>query len=161
MILLIELIILCGLMFLLCYLGTGSDEKNVRSLRSYPDEVQAIVKSNPELQDKIKASSPAATFISNTLLFGVLLFVCGLFLNTDGFVGSFLRLLLLGELVNAFDFFVVDLLWWRHTKRVRFTGTENLTELYRDTKKHFVSFLKGILMFLEIAIIDGVVISLL
>ncbi len=32
--------------------------------------------------------------------------------------------LLLGQALNLFDFLVIDLLWWRHTKRVRFSGTE-------------------------------------
>lgn len=39
MILVIEVIALCSIFFLICILGTGSDEKNLKSYSSYPDEV--------------------------------------------------------------------------------------------------------------------------
>ena len=50
---------------------------------------------------------------------------------------------------------MIDLLWWRHAKRVRFSGTENRPELYADPSKHISSFLRGIVMFLLVAILDG------
>ena len=59
------------------------------------------------------------------------------------------------EVGEEFDLVVIDLLWWRHTKRVRFSGTENRPELYADPGKHISSFLRGIVMFLLVAILDG------
>lgn len=50
---------------------------------------------------------------------------------------------------------VIDLLWRRHTKRVRFSGTENQPELYADPSNHIASFLRGIVMLLLVAILDG------
>ncbi len=38
MIVIIETFILCIVFFMLCYLGTGTDEKNLKSYSSYPDE---------------------------------------------------------------------------------------------------------------------------
>jgi len=163
MLICLELIVLCLLLFLTCYLNTGSDEKNIRSasFRCYPDEVQRIVMANPALRDKIRTAPPALTFLSNLLLFGSLLFLCGIFVRADNFRGNLLNLLILGQGLNAFDFLVIDLLWWRNTKRVRITGTKNMANLYRDPRKHFISFLKGIVMFLMIAVIDGWILSLL
>ncbi len=162
MLLCCELIVLCLLLFLICYLNTGNDEKNVRNgFRSYSNEVQQLIRENPALKDMIPTSSPTITFLSNLILFGVILFVCGLFIKTDNFKENFLNLLILGQGLNAFDFFIIDLLWWRNTKRVRITTTKDKSELYRNPYKHFVSFLKGIVMYLLIAVIDGLVLSLI
>ena len=70
------------------------------------------------------------------------------------FAGNFLNTLLLGQALNLFDFLVIDLLWWRHTKRVRFSGTEECPELYADPRKHFYAFLRGVLLFLAVALIN-------
>lgn len=42
--LLIEIITLCSTFFILCILGTGTDEKNLKNYMSYPDEVQKQIK---------------------------------------------------------------------------------------------------------------------
>ena len=52
--LIVELVILCVLFWGICCLNTGSDDKNIKSYASYPDEVQEMVKKNPALQSKIK-----------------------------------------------------------------------------------------------------------
>ena len=41
--LLAEGMLLCSLFWAFCWLGTGSDEKNIRNFSTYPDEVQKIV----------------------------------------------------------------------------------------------------------------------
>lgn len=66
----------------------------------------------------------------------------------------------MGEILSAFDSLVIDPLWWRHTKRVRFSGTENQPELYHSPKNHLISFVKGIAMFFIAAVIDGWLLSL-
>ncbi|MCI5598971.1 MAG: hypothetical protein MR360_06645 [Ruminococcus sp.] len=52
-------------------------------------------------------------------------------------------------------------MWWRNSSRVRFTGTENKPELYSIPKKHFLSFIKGCVMFLIVAIIDGLLLTVI
>ena len=84
-----------------------------------PDEVQKIVKARPELSGNIRQRGPAAIFAGNLLLFTALLFAMGLLTRQEYFAGNFLNTLLLGQALNLFDFLVIDLLWWRHTKRVR------------------------------------------
>ena len=153
--LLIELVALCGLFWGACWLGTGGDRKNLYGFRSYPNAVQNIVRSRPELAGKIRQQRPAMTFVGNLLLFAILLFGLGLLTRREDFAGNFLNALLLGQGFNLFDLVVIDLLWWRHAKRVRFSGTENRPELYADPGKHISSFLRGIVMFLLVAIFDG------
>lgn len=159
--LILELTILCLIFWGICFLNTGSDEKNIKSFASYPDEAQKIVKENPELQPKIKSVSPVASFVSNILVFGIVLFIFGLFLKKPSFKMNFINLLILGQALNAFDFLIIDMLWWRHSKRIRFEGTKDRAELYSNPKKHFISFLKGIALFLIIALIDGLILSLI
>ena len=52
--LLAEGMLLCSLFWAFCWLGTGSDEKNIRNFSTYPDEVQKIVKASPELSGNIR-----------------------------------------------------------------------------------------------------------
>ncbi len=50
--LLIESIVLCLIFFVICFLGTGNDEKNIKSFESYPDEIQSIIINNDRLKNK-------------------------------------------------------------------------------------------------------------
>ena len=158
--LLMELIILCALFFLICYAGTGTDEKNLKSFRSYPDGVQSMLKADPRLKDKIKVSSPAAVFLSGIVTYGLVLFLFGIPLRQPSFMGNFLNILLLGEGLNAFDFFVIDLMWFRNSRRTRFEGTKEESRLYRDPKNHFAAFLRAIPLFVITALIDGILLTL-
>ncbi|WP_313129560.1 hypothetical protein [Anaerocolumna sp.] len=131
----------------------------MKSFSSYPDEVQCIIKENPMLKSKIKSTAALTSFVVNILIFSVVLFIFGLFTRQESFVANFLNTLILGQFLNAFDFFIIDMLWWRNSKRIRFTGTENNQSIYRNPKKHFISFLKGIFVFLIVAMIDGLLLS--
>ncbi|EPY2293460.1 hypothetical protein [Clostridium sporogenes] len=51
------------------------------------------------------------------------------------------------------------MIWWRNTERVRFKGTEKLDSVYKNPKKHIRSFLKGIVVFVIVALIDTVILS--
>lgn len=155
MVLLIELVALCGLFWGVCWLGAGGDDKNIRSFSSYSDAVQNIVRARPELAEKIRPQRPVVTFAGNLLLFTAVLFILGLLTRRQDFAGNLRNTLILGQGLNLFDLVVIDLLWWRHTKRVRFSGTENQPELYADPSKHIASFLRGVVMFLLAAILDG------
>lgn len=80
----IEAALSCAALFLLCYLGTGTDEKNLKSYSSYPDEVQRRVQGIAEYQGKFRESSRAVSFLSNLLLFLVVLYL--LIALIDGFL---------------------------------------------------------------------------
>lgn len=159
--LLVEIFIVCVLFFLLCYCNTGGDKKNIKSFSSYPDEIQQIVRENPILRDKIKMTKPHISFISNILIFTVLFVMFGLFMKKDSFIGNFINIMILGQSLNLFDFLAIDMLWWRNSKRIRFAGTEHMDNLYKNPKKHVISFIKGIVAFFLVAIIAGLVLVLI
>ena len=80
-----------------CFLGTGTDRKNLIGLRSYPDEVQTRVQSDPQLGQAVpKAKSTAAILLSNLLLFTVVFSVLGLALKSvlglNNYLSAFLVL---------------------------------------------------------------------
>ena len=135
-------------------------EKNLKSYSSYPDEVQNRIKSIAEYQGKFKESNKVVTFISNFLLFLCVLFILGLFIKENGFTHNFLCLSIIGQGLNIFDLFIVDLLWWRNTKRVRLRKIPE-KELYQNPKKHIEAFIRAFIMYLLIALIDGYILTLL
>lgn len=95
-ILLIEGVFLCIVFWGVCWLGTGSDEKNIRNFSSYPRAVQKIVSTRPELAKKILQRSPVAVFTNNLLLFSFLLFALGIFTRQENFAGNFFKRLAFG-----------------------------------------------------------------
>lgn len=161
MLLIIEILFVCIIFFILCYFNTGSDYKNIKSFSSYPDEIQSMVLKNPELKSKVKIISPIISFLLNILFFSIIFFILAIFIKKDKFIVNFINILILGQSLNAFDFFVIDMLWWRSSKRIRFSGTENEDKLYQSKKKHFLSFLKGIFLFIIVALIDAFILSFL
>lgn len=146
-----------------CFLGTGSDRKNLIGLRSYPEEVQNRVRSDPRLgKDVPKEKSAAAVLLSNLLLFTALFSVLGLalkgVLNLNGYLSAFWYFLAFGEGLGLFDLLVIDLLWWRNTKRIRFSFLPE-KEYYRDPKKHIDSFLRGIPLFAAVAALTALIVT--
>lgn len=65
----------------------------------------------------------------------------------------------LGQGLNLFDLLVIDLLWWRNTKRTQIEGLDADRELYQNPRKHIDAFYRGMLMFLRAAFISAVVLS--
>lgn len=157
--LLIEIVVLCTVFFILCVLGTGTDEKNLKNYMSYPDKVQKRIKNIEEYQGKFKESSKISAFIANFLFFSILFLPFGIIIRKTYFIHNFISLLILGESLNIFDFIIIDLLWWRNTNRIRFSKIPQKS-LYNDPKKHIESFLRAIFMYIFVAIIDGYLLTL-
>ena len=147
-------------MWIVCFLLTENDYKNLSGLRSYPIEVQDVIKKNEKYKDKIKPINMIKVFISNLFMFSIILFIFGLFIKTENFIGNFINILILGEVLNLFDLVVIDLLWWRNTKRIRFSDIPE-KEKYQDPKQHIGSFERGIIMYLIIAVIDGIILTII
>ncbi len=148
-----------------CFLGTGTDRKNLIGLRSYPEAVQNRVRSDPQLGTAVpKAKSAAAVLLSNLLLFTAVFSVLGLalkgVLNLDGYLPAFWYFLAFGEGLGLFDLLVIDLLWWRSTKRIRFSFLPE-KKYYQDPKKHIESFLRGIPLFAAIAALTALAVTVL
>ena len=165
---LMKIIIAIAFYFLhwgVCFLGTGTDRKNLIGLRSYPDEVQSRVRSDPQLGKAVpKAKSTAAILLSNLLLFTVLFSVLGLalkrVLGLNNYLPAFWYFLAFGEGLGLFDLLVIDLLWWRNTKRIRFSFLPE-KEAYQNPKKHIESFLHGIPLFAAVAALAALIVTVL
>jgi hypothetical protein len=146
----------------ICFLCTGTDKKNLVGLRSYPDEVQARVRER--LPDAApKEMSIPSILLGNLILFTVVFTVIGLIfkrvLAFDGFSSAFWYFLILGEGLGLFDLLVIDLLWWRNTKRIRFSFLPD-KEAYLNPQKHIGSFVRGIPLFAVIAALSALIVSL-
>lgn len=157
--------VLYGIFFLTCYLATGTDKKNMRGFRSYPDEVQKSVREDPALREFVpQKSSVQIVILSNVIMFTVVFLILGLVLEDAlglvGFQATFRYLLIVGEGLNLFDLLVIDLLWWRNSERIRFSCVPK-KEAYQNPKKHVDSFLRGIPTFAVVAVIAAWLISCL
>lgn len=146
-----------------CFLGTGTDKKNLMGLRSYPEEVQSRVRNDPQLGQTVpKAKSTVAVLLGNFLLFTVVFSVLGLalknVLNLNDYLSVFWYFLAFGEGLGLFDLLVIDLLWWRNTKRIRFSFLPE-KKYYQDPKKHIESFLRGIPLFAATAALAALIVT--
>lgn len=151
--------------WLACFLATGTDQRNLMGLRSYPDIVQEAVRVHPVLGKKApKEKSILSILLGNLLLFTAVFALLGLalkgVLRLQGFWPAFWFFLFLGEGLGLFDLVVIDLLWWRNTKRIRFSFLPEKA-LYQDPGKHIGSFLRGIPLFGAAAGLAAAIVALL
>ena len=155
----------CFLFWLICYANTGSDEKNMRGFRSYPKEVQELVKNDMHLASLVPTTvNMINVFVSNAVMFSVVFCIVGIILKyTVGFsdfLDALIYFIIWGQVLNLFDLLVIDLLWWRNTPRIRFSCAQD-KNLYQNPKVHVDSFVRGIVMFFISAVIAAGIVSLI
>lgn len=146
-----------------CFLGTGTDQKNLAGLRSYPDAVQQAVRNHPVLgKDALSEKSIISILLGNLLLFTIAFSVLGFalrnILGLDDFWTAFWFFLALGEGLGLFDLVIIDLLWWRSTKRIRFSFLPK-KDSYQNPGKHIGSFLRGIPLFAVVAVLAAEIVT--
>lgn len=156
---------LCLLFWGICYLNTGNDGKNMIGFRSYPSEVQELVRKDPVLGKLApKEINMVKVLISNLILFTVIFLIVGLIIKFtvgfNGFMDAFIYFLILGETLNLFDLVVIDLLWWRNTERIRFSCARD-KKLYQNPSVHIASFSRAIVMYLMIALLVAAILTVL
>ncbi len=117
------------------------------------------IKDIAEYQGRFKESNKVAAFVSNFLLFLCLLFIFGLFIREKDFWHNVLSLSVIGQGLNFFDLLIIDLLWWRNTKQIRFTKIQE-KKLYQNPTKHIEAFGRALIMYSLIALIDGYFLTL-
>jgi hypothetical protein len=146
----------------ICFLCTGTDKKNLAGLRSYPEQVQALVREKlPDAATKQK--SIPSILLENLILFTVVFSAIGLIFKSilafDGYLSAFWYFLILGEGLGLFDLLIIDLLWWRSTKRIRFSFIPE-KEAYQNPQKHIGSFVRGVPLFAAIAALSALIVCL-
>lgn len=149
-----------SVLFILCFLGTGTDDKNLKSFSSYPDEVQTLIRNNEDYRAKVKTTNKCVAFLLNFLIFLVILFIFGIAIRKPNFLHNFICLSIIGQGLNLFDLLVINLIWWRRTKRIRFTKIPE-KDLFQNPRKHIESFARAFVMYLLIAVIDGYLLQFL
>lgn len=79
-------------------------------------------------------------------------------LNLDGYLSAFWYFLAFSEGLGLFDLLVIDLLWWRNTKRTRFSFLPE-KKYYQNPKKHIESFWRGIPLFAAVAALSALIVT--
>ena len=79
-------------------------------------------------------------------------------LNLDGYLSVFWYFLAFSEGLGLFDLLVIDLLWWRNTKRIRFSFLAE-KKYYQNPKKHIESFWRGIPLFAAVAALSALIVT--
>ncbi len=143
----------------ICFLATGTDSRNLAGLRSYPEKTQEKVRQHI-LAQKTGKKPLWKILLSNLILFSAVFSVIALIfrkqLALNGFGEAYIYFLLLGEGLGLFDLVVIDLLWWRNTRRIRFSFLPE-KEWYSNPEKHIGSFLRGIPLFAVTALLPALV----
>ena len=67
----------------------------------------------------------------------------------------------IGIVVSAYDFLILDCLWFCHDKSLIIPGTEDLVDSYHDYMFHFKASLRGLLFTLPAAIVAGLVTAMI
>ncbi len=151
------------LYWFVCFLCTGTDKKNLAGLCSYPDAVQQAVREHPVLgKTAPQEKSILSILFGNLILFTVTFSALGIALKNvlglDDFITALWFFLALGEGFGVFDLVVIDLLWWRNTKRIRFSFLSE-KKPYQDPNKHIGSFLRGIPLFAVVAVLSALLVA--
>ena len=102
----------------------------------------------------------SAIFSLFTALFSILGLALKGVLNLNNYGSAFGYFLAFGEGLGLFDLLVIDLLWWRNAKRIRFSFLPE-KQYYQNPKKHIESFLHGIPLFAAIAALTALIVTVL
>ena len=92
------------------------------------------------------------------LYWGVCFLGTGTDKNLDGYLSAFWYFLAFSEGLGLFDLLVIDLLWWRNTKRTRFSFLPE-KKYYQNPKKHIESFWRGIPLFAAVAALSALIVT--
>ena len=154
----IESVILCLLFTLMVYIITRVP---INTLYNYPPKIIERVKSLDEYKDKVPTQkNKIATKLTAAL---IVVFVFSLILKhingyttfKEGFIYSYL----LWTIINAFDAFIIDILWFCHDPYFVFKGTEDMIDEYHNYGFHIKQSLIGQIIAIPVCLLIGLVIQ--
>ena len=156
MIILIECIILCFVFTIFaCFLFVDP----IKSLYNYPKKIQERVKSMKEYANVIPNNKDKylAKSIASLIIIIIVSLIMKFVNHYDAFLETFIASFIIWSVVNWYDVFVIDILWFCHSKRVIIKGTEDMQEEYHNYLFH----IKGGLIGQVIGTIICIIVSLI
>lgn len=161
MIFAVEAILMC----VLFTVGILSQMKNpLKEIYSYPPNIVKRVIELGLIEDKEKLNFMTAIKKKwpMIIVFGVLIGGIVYFVNdADTFLKGFVISYGIWLIVDWYDAFVLDMMWFCHSKKVRILGTEDMIEDYHDYWFHIKASLVGMLLGLLACLIAGMTCQLL
>lgn len=162
MILLIESIVFC-IIFSLIVIPSVIKNK-VAWISDYPPAIQErarklgiIPKEQKDRPCVFIARKIIVTLICVAILVALLIFVNGV----TTFKGAFISSYILWLAVAWYDAFVIDCLWFCHSKKVRIEGTEDMDKDYKDYLFHIKASVKGSVIGLVVSLIVASLVALI
>lgn len=128
----------------------------------YPDEVQARMRTLPQYEGKIpeKKNNYKKKKIPAAIIFIIILSLIVWFSGARNFASAVLYTFALFMVINFYDALVLDTIYFCHSKKVRYPGTEDMIKEYENPKKHWIGFLKGTGFAVLISLIVGGIIAI-
>ena len=159
MIIVVESVVLCALFTLMIYIFSRDP---IKTLYNYPPKIIERVKSLEEYKDKIPTENDRigaklmAAVIVAVVFSLILKYINGYTSFKEGFIYSYL----IWTIVNAYDAFVMDIIWFCHDPYFVFKGTEDMVEEYRDYLFHIKQSLIGQIIALPICLLIGLIVAI-
>ena len=157
---LIESIIACALFTFFVFLISRNP---IKSIFNYPPAIIERCKSLGLVDDSNKPGGVVFYIkkITALILFGVLLGLLVRYVNhCETFLCGVLTAYALWCVVNWFDSFILDCLWFCHDPHFIIPGTEDMTADYHNYWFHIKGALIGMVLAIPAALIAGVIVIL-
>lgn len=157
MIIVLESIILCIIFTILVFIMS---REPIKTLFNYPSKIQERVKELEEYKDKIPTQENKITAkLCASVLFLIILCLIIRYINgCTTFFDSFKTGFILWTVVNLYDALVLDIIWFCHSKRFVFKGTEDMKEEYHNYWFHIKGFFIGEALAVIICVLAGTII---
>lgn len=158
MLIIIESIILCIIFTIMIYIIS---KKPIKTLYNYPPKIIERVKSIDDYKNKIPTNKNKVTAKLFASLF-FLIIICLILRYINGyttFLDSFKYGFLLWTIVNLYDVIILDIIWFCHSKRFVFKGTEDMIKEYHNYMFHIKGFFIGEILGVIIISLAGLIIN--
>ena len=161
MILLVESFIFCLIFTIIA--GGMTYLKPLSMINNYPPAIQEKVLKLGLITKEQKSKSTKTILkkiIALFLLVFIIAFVVRKFNDANSLIEGFKYSYILWVIVNFWDAFIIDCLWFCHSKRVIIKGTEGMQE-YKDYWFHIKGAFKGCLYGVPACLLVGLLVLIL
>ena len=159
-IIVIETIILCGLFTIMVYMIS---REPIKTLYNYPPKIQERVKTLEEYKDKIPTNKNKiiAKLTASILMIAIISLIMRYINGYNTFIDGFKYSFIIWTIINIYDAIILDCIWFCHSKRFVFKGTEDMEKEYHNYWFHIKGSLIGEILGLIVCTIVGLVVSII